>query len=354
MTTGSASAERRATADRGPTRTRVPASARPLVARAGALPLLALLGCGDATGPVRAEFRFTVNGGSAPARAVTGRAARFHTGPNPSDETVTMLYLDMRAESGDELVLGIRFADGASPVPGRYPVDASNSDRTARILMTNVVPSTGLMELAGEVVVSRLTDRVAVATFDLELGSGAQYRIEGELTATPYEAAATEAELDGRDYVSESVLSSRRASRVVRTLRRPSFGPDALARRRHGGTRIASRTNRRGSSAGVARAGSGGHDMSVRDFTDDQGVTWRVWAVDPEAVQPRTRAEDYLGDYLGGWLCFESATERRRLAGYPADWGELDDERLTELLKRASVVARRRSSHFDSPDDRAT
>ena len=93
--------------------------------------------------------------------------------------------------------------------------------------------------------------------------------------------------------------------------------------------------------------------MSVRDFTDDAGVTWRVWAVDPDAVQPRTRAEDYLGDYLGGWLCFESATERRRLAGYPADWGELDDERLTELLKRAAVVVRRRSSRVESPDERA-
>jgi hypothetical protein len=90
--------------------------------------------------------------------------------------------------------------------------------------------------------------------------------------------------------------------------------------------------------------------MAVRDFTDDGGVSWRVWAVDPETVEPRPRAEDYLGDYLGGWLCFESATERRRLARYPADWERLDEPALRKLLARAEVVGKRRTSHLDPPD----
>src|SRR5919108_1033544 len=32
--------------------------------------------------------------------------------------------------------------------------------------------------------------------------------------------------------------------------------------------------------------------MAVRDFVDENGVTWRVWPVTPDALQPRTAAED--------------------------------------------------------------
>ena len=87
--------------------------------------------------------------------------------------------------------------------------------------------------------------------------------------------------------------------------------------------------------------------MAVRDFRDEHGITWRVWPVNPDDVQPRTSAEDYLGEYLGGWLCFESADERRRLADFPADWESLDESELRGLLSRAAAVRRRRSSHLD-------
>ena len=93
--------------------------------------------------------------------------------------------------------------------------------------------------------------------------------------------------------------------------------------------------------------------MGVRDFTDESGVAWRVWAVNPDTLQPHTRAEDYLGAYLGGWLCFESAEERRRLADFPADWERLEAGALCALLQRAAPVRRRRSSHLDPPDSRA-
>jgi hypothetical protein len=89
--------------------------------------------------------------------------------------------------------------------------------------------------------------------------------------------------------------------------------------------------------------------MAVRDFVDTNGITWRVWPVTPESLQPKTAAEDYLGEYGDGWLCFESATERRRLARYPARWDELSDAELRTLLKAAAVVQGRKSTHLPPP-----
>ena len=83
--------------------------------------------------------------------------------------------------------------------------------------------------------------------------------------------------------------------------------------------------------------------MAVRDFVDLNGVKWRVWPVTPSSIQPRTAAEDYLGDYEDGWLCFESNTERRRLAKYPRNWDTLSDNGLLQLLKSAVVTPNRRT-----------
>jgi hypothetical protein len=89
--------------------------------------------------------------------------------------------------------------------------------------------------------------------------------------------------------------------------------------------------------------------MAVRDFVDASGIIWRVWPVTPESLQPKTAAEDYLGEYGDGWLCFESAAERRRLARYPARWEELSDQELCRLLGAAAIVPTRKSSHL-SPE----
>lgn len=78
--------------------------------------------------------------------------------------------------------------------------------------------------------------------------------------------------------------------------------------------------------------------MAVRDFVDEQGTKWRVWPVLRSSIHPRTAAEDYLGEYGDGWLCFESANERRRLARYPEDWERMNDKDLCLLLERAAVV----------------
>jgi hypothetical protein len=90
--------------------------------------------------------------------------------------------------------------------------------------------------------------------------------------------------------------------------------------------------------------------MAVRDFVDANGVPWRVWPVTPDTISPRTAAEDYLGDYGEGWLCFESAGERRRLARYPREWESLPDSELCSLLSAAAIVPTRKSTHLPPPD----
>jgi hypothetical protein len=78
--------------------------------------------------------------------------------------------------------------------------------------------------------------------------------------------------------------------------------------------------------------------MAVRDVVDERGVKWRVWAVQRSAIHPKTAAEDFLGDYGDGWLCFESADERRRLARFPDDWDKMGEAELRALLAKAATV----------------
>lgn len=90
--------------------------------------------------------------------------------------------------------------------------------------------------------------------------------------------------------------------------------------------------------------------MAVRDFVDTKGVKWKVWPVTPSNIRPKTAAEDYLGDYGDGWLVFESNSERRRLAAYPANWDTLSDNGLVQLLKSAAVVTTRKTPAERSGD----
>ena len=78
--------------------------------------------------------------------------------------------------------------------------------------------------------------------------------------------------------------------------------------------------------------------MAVRDFVDESGIKWRVWPVLRSSIHPKTAAEDYLGDYGDGWLCFEAGHERRRLARYPDDWDKMTDQDLCKLLSKAALV----------------
>ena len=84
--------------------------------------------------------------------------------------------------------------------------------------------------------------------------------------------------------------------------------------------------------------------MALREFSDGNGVLWRVWDVTPDALSKRTAAEDYMRDWQDGWLCFESDNGRRRLADFPTGWESLSDGELERLLQRAQEVKASRGS----------
>ena len=85
--------------------------------------------------------------------------------------------------------------------------------------------------------------------------------------------------------------------------------------------------------------------MAVREFTDSKGTQWRAWEVTPEALNPRTKDEDYLAQlYLTGWIVFETTTEseKRRLYPVPKGWSELPDPELEVLLSKGEIVPQRK------------
>jgi hypothetical protein len=74
---------------------------------------------------------------------------------------------------------------------------------------------------------------------------------------------------------------------------------------------------------------------SHREFLDADGQRWEVWETHPRNVQ---RVRPALCE---GWLAFESAKEKRRLAPIPDDWKTGSDEELANLCARATFVRER-------------
>ena len=88
--------------------------------------------------------------------------------------------------------------------------------------------------------------------------------------------------------------------------------------------------------------------MAVREFTDSEGIEWRVWAVTPMHLHPVTRGEDYMMGLQDGWLVFESRAEKRRLeAPYPAEWTTCGIAQLEALCRRAQPVVWRHAQAID-------
>jgi len=85
--------------------------------------------------------------------------------------------------------------------------------------------------------------------------------------------------------------------------------------------------------------------MASREFSDSEGVVWRVWDVTPTHLHPATRAEAYMEPYAGGWLTFESPFEKRRMvAPYPSRWVEYDLAQLEMLCRAAEPVTRKKKN----------
>jgi len=78
--------------------------------------------------------------------------------------------------------------------------------------------------------------------------------------------------------------------------------------------------------------------MALREVIDGRGTEWVVFAVQP-SIAGRTTGGT-RAELAQGWLCFQSATERRRLPGVPAGWDAMDDGALLALLAVAPVAPR--------------
>ena len=83
-----------------------------------------------------------------------------------------------------------------------------------------------------------------------------------------------------------------------------------------------------------------------RRFIDERGVPWDAFAVLP-TTEPRGLAR-LPEQYQHGWLCFESATEKRRLGPIPEEWLTIPDEALRRLRDAAQPVQQRPSPRQDS------
>ena len=77
----------------------------------------------------------------------------------------------------------------------------------------------------------------------------------------------------------------------------------------------------------------------LREFEDETGRQWRVWDVNPtvHARSSRPRGANPI-TVPDGWLCFESADERRRLSPIPPTWETADMDALRALWTAAQVV----------------
>lgn len=86
--------------------------------------------------------------------------------------------------------------------------------------------------------------------------------------------------------------------------------------------------------------------MPIREFSDRAGRAWRVWDVTADAIHPATRAEDYMRDYLDGWLAFESidGLAKCRLTPIPPGWATATVAQLEQWLHQAETVRGDRAS----------
>ena len=87
--------------------------------------------------------------------------------------------------------------------------------------------------------------------------------------------------------------------------------------------------------------------MPMRTFTDPNGTVWDVFEAHPGgAGRTPSRVPE---NFRSGWLCFQSASERRRLAPIPPDWESWEVDRLVAALYATHGMARRTPKAFDSP-----
>jgi hypothetical protein len=110
--------------------------------------------------------------------------------------------------------------------------------------------------------------------------------------------------------------------------------------------------------------------VAKRQFTTEDGVVWVVWDVHPDdlgrtAYDRRASTPPGAGSLTAermsrrnersvhpelqqGWLCFQSATEKRRFTPIPANWYELLDDELRTML-HVAIPAPRADGRLSRP-----
>jgi hypothetical protein len=76
----------------------------------------------------------------------------------------------------------------------------------------------------------------------------------------------------------------------------------------------------------------------MREVKNEQGEHWLVYEVQRSASASDVVVPEPL---RAGWLCFESATHKRRVAPIPAKWNELSEAGLLHLSREVPVVPKR-------------
>jgi hypothetical protein len=98
----------------------------------------------------------------------------------------------------------------------------------------------------------------------------------------------------------------------------------------------------------------------LREFTDRKGIPWRVWDVYPsergkagpserEMATAELKGRFRSAELAEGWLCFESSSERRRLAPIPPEWEICEASALEDMVTRAGYVSQRTSDPTGQP-----
>ena len=78
--------------------------------------------------------------------------------------------------------------------------------------------------------------------------------------------------------------------------------------------------------------------MALREYRDAAGTEWRVWQVTPGSMTGRAMVDEMPEELRNGWLCFQSASEKRRLSPMPRAWENRSDEELDVLRRAADPV----------------
>ena len=83
----------------------------------------------------------------------------------------------------------------------------------------------------------------------------------------------------------------------------------------------------------------------LREFKDTKGVEWLVWDVFPSAGAGEQRISDPGAAFphrelADGWLCFESGSEKRRVAPIPPGWEQFTPAQLESLCRSAGYISR--------------